>query len=316
MTRKSMHIAIASGKGGTGKTTLAVNLAVHAARSGHPTVLADCDVEEPNAHLFMPGEPVMTLTHSLPVPAVDKAKCLGDSCRKCVEECRFKALTWMKGVMAFSELCHGCGLCMMICPSGAITETTRPVGTVEIRTPQLPVPAGASAGAAALTLVSGRMRISEAMAPPLIREVKQQAHAVSAGTPNGLTFWDSPPGTSCPMISTVENADYSVLVTEPTPFGLHDLRLAVETLHTLGRPFGVVINRDGMGDGRVREYLDRHRIPLLGTVPHSPQAAQAVSSGRLLIDAVDGMTGCFDRLLHTVLRHAHNAAQHGQEKTA
>ncbi|MFV0423670.1 P-loop NTPase [Oleidesulfovibrio sp.] len=300
-----MYIAIASGKGGTGKTTLAVNLAVHVARAGHPVVLADCDVEEPNAHLFLSAEPARTMPHTIPVPQIDASACLGETCRQCVTECRFNALTWMKGVMPFSELCHSCGLCMMICPAGAITETSRTVGMVEMRTPQLPQsPKDQSGNATSLTLVSGRMRISEAMAPPLIREVKQQAHAISASIRNSITFWDSPPGTSCPMISTVEDADYTVLVTEPTPFGLHDLNLAVETMRTLKRPFGVIINRDGMGDNRALEYLKQQNIPLLGTIPHSVRAAQAVSSGGLLIDAVEGMEQRFDELSRRILHHA------------
>lgn len=274
MGTKMLNIAVASGKGGTGKTTVSANLAVWLAEQGVSVTAMDCDVEEPNLHLFLGPEWTMTQTESVPVPVVDEDACLGESCRKCVDLCRFKALIMMGGdVMVFPELCHGCGLCSLACPPKAISEGKRDIGIVR----QGPAKV---AGASGLTMTGGELRIGEAMAPPLIQAVKRHAPE------SDVRIIDSPPGTSCPVIASLGNSDIAVLVTEPTPFGLHDLKLAVGVLHKMNIPFGVVINRDGMGDDRTLRYLEREGIPLLGSLPHSTEAAHCYSEGKLHVNAL------------------------------
>ena len=266
-----MRIAIASGKGGTGKTTVAVNLAEHLRRAGTSTAFVDCDVEEPNAHFFLHPELDEEATEHVPVPDIHEDICLGEDCRRCIELCRFKALIWMGGsVMSFPELCHGCGLCALACPAEAIGETTREIGT------------SALGNANGMGYARGLLRIGEAMAPPLIKAVKQRAEETFHSAE--VTLLDCPPGTSCPVVASLQDVDYAVLVTEPTPFGLHDLKLAVGLLRELDVPFGVVVNRAGMGDASVEAWLAEEAIPLLAAIPYSRQAAERYSNGGLLID--------------------------------
>lgn len=275
----SMKLAIASGKGGTGKTTVAVNLAVTLARQGLAPVLADCDVEEPNSHIFLAPDWEREERIAQPVPRIDHKACLGPECRRCIELCRFKALIWMAGeVMAFPELCHGCGLCAEACPAGAVNWSEREVGVVR---------SGAANG---VRLLGGLMRVGEAMATPLIRAVKREAQG------SDLQIWDCPPGTACPAVASLQGADAALLVTEPTPFGLHDLTLAVALVRELGLPFGVVINRAGMGDERVERYLERESIPLLASLPYSLEAAAAGADGLLLVDVLPAMSGAYIQL--------------------
>ena len=257
-----MIISIASGKGGTGKTTVATNLAVSL---GKRVQLLDCDVEEPNAHLFIKPEWEKTISVGMPVPEVDEQKCT--HCGQCAELCQYKAIVVIaETVLPFHELCHGCGGCMLVCPEKAITEGTRELGTVEI---------GHRNG---VQFVHGTLRVGEAMAPPLIREVR------SYGRPDGVTIIDAPPGTSCPVIASIKGADFVLLVTEPTPFGLHDLRLAVGAVRILGLPCGLVINRSDMGDDRVREYAGAEGIPILMEIPFDRKLAESYSKGELLVD--------------------------------
>jgi len=189
-------------------------------------------------------------------------------------------------VMVFPELCHGCGLCHEACPTGAITEGTRLVGHLR----QASVTPG-------LELVDGRLRVGEAMAPPLIRQVKDKARESG----KEIVLHDCPPGTSCPMITSVQGADAAILVTEPTPFGLHALPLAVATLRQLAVPLGVVVNRHGLGDNRVEEYLQQEGIPLLGRIPHSEEAARVCSRGGLLLDLPE-MKELFDSIWRETLK--------------
>ncbi|MDD2600829.1 MAG: ATP-binding protein [Kiritimatiellae bacterium] len=273
-----MKIAIASGKGGTGKTTLAVNLAFAA---GAHTQLVDCDVEEPNSHLFIQAKRVAKEVVTLPVPLINEELCI--RCGKCARFCEFSALAALGSIpMVFPEMCHGCGGCMRICEQGAISEVRRRIGTVE------------SFDSNGVTLVHGCLDIGVAMAPPLINAVKKQINA------SGLVILDAPPGTTCPAVAAVKGADYVVLVTEPTPFGLNDLKLAVAMTRELGVPFGVVINRAGVGDDKVQRYCENESIHLFDEIPDDRRVAEAYSRGELIIDAVPGYRELFVRLLDKI----------------
>jgi len=257
-----MIISIASGKGGTGKTTVATNLAVSL---GKGVQLLDCDVEEPNAHLFIKPEFEKTISVGMPVPEVDEQKCT--HCGQCAEICQFKAIVVIaETVLPFHELCHGCGGCMLVCPEKAITEGTRELGTIEI---------GHRNG---LEFIHGTLKVGEAMSPPLIRKVRSYAK------PDRVTIIDAPPGTSCPVIASIKGADFVLLVTEPTPFGLHDLKLAVGAVRLLGVPCGLIINRSDMGDDHVREYATGEGLPILMEIPFDRSIAEAYSRGQMLVD--------------------------------
>ncbi len=259
-----MIIAVASGKGGTGKTTVATNLAAALAMPGQPVTYVDCDVEEPNGHIFLAPTFEARSEVTVPVPEVDQERCT--SCGACRAACRFSAImVFPRRVMVFPKLCHGCGGCQLACPEQAIREVPRPIGVIETGT------------AGAVDFVHGRLEIGEAMAPPLIREVLRAV----PGT--GTVIVDAPPGTSCPVIESIRPADVVVLVTEPTPFGVNDLALAVAMVRELGRPFGVVINRAGSGDRTVYEYCEAQQIPILLEIPDDLEIARAYSRGDLAV---------------------------------
>jgi MinD superfamily P-loop ATPase len=273
-----MIISIASGKGGTGKTTVATNLAVSV--SG-PVQLLDCDVEEPNAHLFLRPSIQETKTVTTPVPEIDLEKC--NQCKKCAEICRFRAIAVLGDtVLTFPELCHSCGGCMAVCPEGAITEIGRELGVLET---------GAMNG---VSFVHGRLRVGEAMSPPLIRAVRDRTWA------DGLTLIDAPPGTSCPVIAAMKDTDFVLLVTEPTPFGLHDLKLAVEAVKILDIPMGLVINRADVGDDNVRDYAHAEAIPILMEIPFDRQIAESYSRGEMFAQALPEWKTRFRRLLEDI----------------
>lgn len=263
---RPLRIAIASGKGGTGKTTLATNLAVVLAEDHEPVAYVDCDVEEPNGHIFLNPEIHTRRDVTTPVPEVDPAKCT--FCGECGAACRYSAIVVLpQRVLTFPKLCHGCGGCSLVCPEGAIREVPRATGVVEIGT------------AGKLAFLQGRLNIGEAMAPPVIRAVLEAA-------PRDRTLViDAPPGTSCPVIESIKTADVVLLATEPTPFGLNDLQLAVEMVREVGLPFGVAINRVGVGDGAVAEYCAREKIPVLIQLPNDRSVAQAYSKGLLAVQA-------------------------------
>jgi MinD superfamily P-loop ATPase len=259
-----MIISIASGKGGTGKTTVATNLAQSI---GSSVQLLDCDVEEPNAHLFINPSFEESETVFLPVPKINEDRCT--YCRKCAEICRFKAIAVVnESVLVFDDLCHSCGGCWEVCPEGAIGENRRELGVIQ---------KGRSNG---IEFIHGKLRVGEAMSPPLIKKVR------SFKNPDKLTIIDAPPGTSCPVIASMKDADFVLLVTEPTPFGLHDLKLAVGAAQILNIPLGLVINRSDLGDGKVREYAHQKGLPILMEIPFDRQIAEAYSRGAMLVDVI------------------------------
>jgi len=255
-----MIISVASGKGGTGKTTIATNLAVSL---GKGIKFLDCDVEEPNAHLFLRPNIDYSEIVTVPVPEIDLEKC--DFCGKCAEFCQFNAISVMgKNILTFPELCHGCGGCSLICPKEAISERPREIGILE------------HGFSGEIEFVHGRLKIREAMAVPLIERVKKHIDAEKT------VIIDAPPGTSCPVIATIKNSDFVILVTEPTPFGLHDLRLAVGVARVLRLPMGIVINRADLGDKGVFEYCEKEGIPILITIPFEREIAESYARGELL----------------------------------
>lgn len=272
-----MIIAIASGKGGTGKTTVSASLAAVWPR---PVLAVDLDVEEPNLHLFLKPELVEAEMVRLEVPAVDEALCQG--CGACADLCQFKALSLLgKRIVAFPEMCHGCGGCIRVCPTGAIGTGYRELGRVET-----------GLGRGSIPTLSGRLRIGEAMSPPLMKQVRRRMHDRLAADPrDGLI--DAPPGTSCPAMSAVQDADAILLVTEPTPFGLHDLRLAGQAFRHLGRPMGVVINRAGLGDGAVEAFCREKGLPVLARIPFRREIAEHYARGGVLADLEEAMKALF-----------------------
>ena len=282
----TMTIAIASGKGGTGKTTLATNLVCQAALNGDTVVYGDCDVEEPNGHLFLKPQIKGSEPFYLDVPSVIQERCTG--CGRCGEVCEYSAVVVInKHVLTFPELCHSCGGCWLACPEDAFDTQKREIGVVET---------GVAAGN--IQFVQGRLRIGEAMAPPLIREVIRRAGTVP------LTILDAPPGTSCPVIQTARGADYVVLVTEPTPFGLNDLKLAVEMLGELGKTFGVVINRCDVGNEEVRNYCAASSIEILEEIPDDRKVAEAYARGEMALHAVPEYRTRFQGLLDKIRQRA------------
>jgi len=275
-----MVISVASGKGGTGKTLVATSLAL-SLKDNQKVTLLDCDVEEPNAHVFL--KPVFTSSEavSIPVPKVDKEKCT--RCGRCAEVCAYNAIAVLgEHVLTFPQLCHGCGSCSYLCPEEAITEEPREAGVVEW---------GRADG---LEFVHGKLAIGEAMAPPVIRRVKQSADN------QGTVIIDVPPGTSCPVVEAVRGSDFCLLVTEPTPFGLSDLILAVEMLRELNIPCGVVLNRAGVGDDKVEEYCRKENIPVLLTIPLDTDIARLYSKGVPLVEGMPEWKGSFRKLFDRI----------------
>ncbi len=257
-----MKIAVASGKGGTGKTLVSTNL-VSVIAGG--CVYLDCDVEEPNGHLFLRPEQLASTDVSILVPSIDESLCT--HCGRCAAVCKFNALIDAKTkVLLFPLMCHGCGSCAYHCPEKAITEVNRKIGVVED---------GVFANGRMLT---GRLQVGEPMAPPIIK----QLHAQVEGAPQ-VVLIDSPPGTSCPMIAAVKSADFVVLVTEPTPFGLHDLILAEEVIRELDLPFGVVVNKSMPGNELIEEHCRQEHIPVLLSIPYDERIARIYSRGELLV---------------------------------
>jgi MinD superfamily P-loop ATPase len=275
-----MIISIASGKGGTGKTTVATNLALS---MGNSVQLFDCDVEEPNVHLFL--NPVIHKKEAViaPVPWIDLEKCT--FCKKCMEICRFGALAVLKkDVLVFENLCHSCGGCFEICPEAAVIEKERSLGDIEH---------GSVNG---ISFIHGRLSIGQVMVPPIIKKVRSYAD------PDLVTIIDAPPGTSCPVIAAMNKTDFILLVTEPTPFGLHDLKLAVETVKILNIPCGLVINRVGLGNDEVKKYAGKENIPILMEIPFDKKIAQIYSRGEMIIEKMPEYKAKFQDLFKKIVQ--------------
>ena len=276
-----MIISIASGKGGTGKTTVATNLAVSLAARGLEPHLFDCDVEEPNAHLFINPYIDQTTTAYTLIPEINADKCT--YCKKCMQICRFKAITVVgKTVLTFPELCHSCGGCAVVCPEKAVTEIGRELGVVK------------QGYSGKVKFVDGRLRVGEAMSPPLIKKVRSHIK------PENLNIIDAPPGTSCPVITAVKDTDFVLMVTEPTPFGLHDLRLGVQAVKLLKINMGLVINRSDIGNQEVRDYARQENIPILLEIPFDRKIAEAYSRGKMIVDAMPLWKDKFVELYHQI----------------
>lgn len=285
-----MIIAVASGKGGTGKTTVAVSLALAASRlpGAEAPLYVDCDVEEPNGALYLNPRVSERREVGQMVPEVDLDRC--NLCGRCAEVCQYNAIAIAgERVLVFPELCHGCGSCTLNCPTEAISEVLDVIGTMERGWAHAPkggsanVPdAGAPPGK--VEFAQGQLNVGEPMAVPIIRQLKEWV--VPADHGRRLIVMDSAPGTGCPVVETMHGADYVLLVTEPTPFGLHDLRLAVEVARgELGLPLGVVINRDGGTFREVDRFLADEALPVLMRIPLDRAIAETGSEGVPLIDA-------------------------------
>jgi len=274
-----MIISVASGKGGTGKTTVATSLAL----SVPNTQILDCDVEEPNAHIFLKPSLVSQEEVFIPVPQINQDLCV--HCGKCQKVCAFNAIAVLKDkVLVFPELCHGCGSCSYFCPQGAIEEVEKKIGVVEF---------GQTNG---LQFIHGKLNIGQAMAPPLIRTVKRHMN------PTRISIIDAPPGTSCPVIESIRTSDFCILVTEPTPFGLNDLTLAIEVLRKIDIPFGVVINRCDLGDDKTDEYCAQKDISVLMRIPFERKIAEGYSRGETIVETLPEFKEKFQKMFYDIER--------------
>jgi len=276
-----LKIAVASGKGGTGKTTVATNLALTIAKRRLDVTYLDCDVEEPNGHIFLKPEFSDRYDVTIPTPEVDPDKCT--LCGKCAEICQYHAIAPVGNrVLLFSDLCNGCGGCALVCPEEAIREWDRKIGFVE------------EGRANGIRFIHGLLKIGQAKAPPVIKEVKRRI------IEGHITIIDSPAGTSCPVIESCRDADYVILVTEPTPFGLNDLILAVDVVKELALPFGVVVNRENIGDNEVYKFCEGRGVDVIGKIPDDLRVAKAYSEGEIAISAFPELSGIFEEIYDSI----------------
>jgi MinD superfamily P-loop ATPase len=276
-----MIISIASGKGGTGKTTVAINLALSLPKG--TVQLIDCDVEEPNSHLFLSPSIHQVTPVGIRVPRIDESKCT--YCGKCAKVCEYHAIAVIvKNVLVFDELCHGCGACSYLCPEKAIFEVEREIGIVQ------------EGNADGVSFVNGVLNIGEPMASPLIRKAKEKIER------DKIVILDAPPGTACPVIETVKKSNFCLLVTEPTPFGLNDLELAVGMLEKLGIPMGVVINKADIGDRNVWNFCQSKQIPVLAQIPMDREIAESYSKGIPIVGQNPSYLQKFQELFEKVER--------------
>jgi MinD superfamily P-loop ATPase len=275
-------VAVASGKGGTGKTTVATNLARVYAGMGRTVQYLDCDVEEPNGHIFLKPQITDYESVTVDVPEVDAKKCV--ACGKCGRMCQYGAIVCIQDqVLTFEPLCHSCGGCRLVCPAEAIGLKPLRIGEIE---------SGCTEG---LGFVRGKLRIGHVRTPSLINRVKKHIK------PGPLAIVDVPPGTSCPVVAALRAVDFVLLVTEPTPFGLNDLKLAVELVRQMKLPLAVVINRDGIGDDKTEAYCKTEGIDIVARLPDDRRIAEAYSRGTLVVDALPEYRRCFGRLLEKIM---------------
>ena len=275
-----MRISVASGKGGTGKTTVAVNMAL----SLDNTQYIDCDVEEPNGHLFLKTDTSKTYPVNVIIPKIDENKC--SFCGKCAEVCEYNAIARLPStVLVYKELCHGCGSCIYFCPEKAMTEAERQIGIIEKGT------------ANSINFVYGKLNIGEPMAPPLIEQVLGNVNK------NSTIIIDSPPGTSCPMVQSVKDSDYVVLVTEPTLFGLNDLKLAADVVAKLNKPFSVIINKSTEDDIIVEKFCNENNIPIFMKIPFDRKIAHLYSMGIPIVTRDESVKNDYKNLFNKIKTH-------------
>lgn len=282
--RSNLKIAIASGKGGTGKTLVSTNLFWTVQHAGLPVTLVDCDAEEPNVAEFVSGDVLYSLSVTQHIPVIDTELCT--FCGKCFDYCNYNAIVYLpanKFIKVVEDLCHDCGACTVACQYGAITEKGKQLGTVQSMFMNTYA-----------ELIEARADVGVYSPVPVIKK------AINSANEKYLSLYDSPPGISCPFIATVESADFVILVTEPTPFGLNDLKLSAETLQQINKPFGVIVNRAGLGDREVYTWLEENKIPLLLEIPFDREIARIYSEGRLLAEEKPAYQLQFKQLLKTI----------------
>lgn len=280
----NLIIAVASGKGGTGKTTVATSLAKTLSKAGYPVTYLDCDVEAPNAHLFLtPSVDQRSEVHVF-IPQVDGERCT--ACGRCAEICEFHAIVVLgEKPLVFPELCHGCGSCTLECPEGAISEIPKTIGFLE----------QGNAGKE-ISFSRGLLNVGEPMAVPVINQLKKwMQHEKS-----DIVIRDAPPGTSCPVVESIRGADYVILVTEPTPFGLHDLKLASQLTIDMQIPAGVVINRDGIGDTGVQDFCKEVGLPILMRIPLTREFGEGIARGKTLVDILPNNEELFMKMYRKI----------------
>ncbi|MFA5552949.1 MAG: ATP-binding protein [Phycisphaerae bacterium] len=277
-------IAVASGKGGTGKTTIATNLALCLSDSGRSVRYLDCDVEEPNGHIFLKPQINEKIIVTAPVPQVDKNKCIG--CGKCGKVCQYGAIVHLgdTNVLTFEQLCHSCAGCWLLCPVEAISQKQIEVGEIEMGQSQK------------VRFDHGRLKIGNVRSPYLIKQLKKNIDK------NAVNILDVPPGTSCPVVESLKGCDFVLLVSEPTPFGLNDLKLAVDLVRQMSLPFAVAINRNGCGDEQLEEYCINESINIIMKLPHDRKIAEAYSSGQMIVETLSEYKKEFESLSENILQ--------------
>lgn len=280
MVQTSMNIAVLSGKGGTGKTLLSVNMAA----TSKSAIYIDCDVEEPNGYLFFKPEEIVEENVSVKIPEVDKELCSG--CRKCVDFCKFNALAFIKKApIVFGDICHSCGGCSLLCPENAITEKDKVIGKIE---------KGKSQG---IDVCTGILNTGEVSGVPIIEKLLEENRATDN---EKLSIIDCPPGSACIVMESIKDADFCVLVAEPTAFGAHNLEMVYELVSLFGKPFGVVLNKCLDGENPSEEFCKEKGIKILGRVPFEKELGELNSNAKIAARESERYNKLFKNILETV----------------